>query len=76
MLYLVRKLNESIIINNDIEIKVVEIKRNTVKLGITFPSDSTVLRKEIHDRIAEENASAMEVTFDIGPTENPDETTS
>jgi carbon storage regulator len=59
MLYLVRKLNESIIINNDIEVKVVEIKRNSVKLGITFPNTATVLRKEIHDRIAMENVEAM-----------------
>lgn len=58
MLYLVRKLNESIIINNNIEVKVVEIKRNAVKLGITFPSSATVLRKEIHDRITEENMKA------------------
>ena len=61
MLYLVRKLDESIIINNDIEIKVVEIKRNGVKLGITFPSTATVLRKEIHDRIATENENSGNV---------------
>ena len=59
MLYLVRKLNDSIIINNDIEVKVVEISRNSVKLGITFPNTATVLRKEVHDRIAEENLNAI-----------------
>lgn len=59
MLYLVRKLNESIVINNDIEVKVVEIKRNSIKLGITFPNTATVLRKEIHDRVAMENVEAM-----------------
>jgi len=58
MLYLVRKNGESIIINNDIEIKVMEVKRNSVKLGITFPNTSTVLRKELHDRIAAENATS------------------
>lgn len=57
MLYLVRKLDESIIINSDIEIKVVEIKRNAVKLGITFPSTATVLRKELHERIMAEGAT-------------------
>ncbi len=66
MLYLVRKLNESIIINNNIEVKVVEIKRNSIKLGITFPSSATVLRKEIHDRITEENMKAS----GIGDFEN------
>jgi len=59
MLYLVRKLNESIVINNNIEVKVVEIKRNSIKLGITFPNTATVLRKEIHDRVAMENVEAM-----------------
>lgn len=59
MLYLVRKLNESIIINNNIEVKVVEIKRNSIKLGITFPNTATVLRKEIHDRVAMENVEAL-----------------
>lgn len=59
MLYLVRKLNESIIINNDIEIKVVEISKNSVKLGITFPPDASVLRKELHDRISQENIEAL-----------------
>lgn len=59
MLYLVRKLNESIIINNNIEVKVIEIKRNSVKLGFTFPESATVLRKEIHDRIAQENISSL-----------------
>lgn len=58
MLYLVRKLNESIIINGDIEIKVMEVKRHGVKLGITFPNTATVLRKELHDRIEAENATS------------------
>lgn len=63
MLYLVRKLDESIIINNNIEVKVVEIKRNSVKLGFSFPASASVLRKEIHDRIAEEN-QASATSFD------------
>ena len=63
MLYLVRKLNQSIIINNDIEIKVVEIKNNSVKLGVTFPGNATVLRKEVHEKIALENAEALEQDF-------------
>lgn len=69
MLYLVRKLGEAIVVNNDIEITLVEIKRNSVKLGITFPPTATVLRKEIHDRISAENKSAQEniktITLDL-----------
>lgn len=65
MLYLVRKLDESIIINDDIEIKVIEIKRNSVKLGITFPQSATVLRKEIYTRIASENGSTNELELKV-----------
>ena len=55
MLYLMRKQDESIIINGDIELKVIEIKGKSVKLGFSFPKGSSVLRKELHDKIIEEN---------------------
>jgi carbon storage regulator len=79
MLYLVRKLNESIIVNNDIEIKIVDLNRKTVKLGITFPKTATVLRKEIYDRITQENLSALKMleeddqATDSPPTTSPAE---
>jgi len=59
MLYLVRKLGESIIINDNIEVKVVEVKGKTVKLGFEFPASASVLRKEIHDRVVAENKASM-----------------
>lgn len=59
MLYLSRKLGESIIINNSIELQVVEVKGKSVKLGFVFPPDASVLRKEIHDKIAAENVAAQ-----------------
>ncbi len=58
MLYLVRKVGESIIINGNIEVKVIELKGNSAKLGFDFPKTATVLRKEIHDRIVQENIAA------------------
>jgi Carbon storage regulator (could also regulate swarming and quorum sensing) len=58
MLYLSRKLGESIIINNSIELQVVEVKGKSVKLGFVFPPDASVLRKEIHDKISAENVAA------------------
>jgi carbon storage regulator len=58
MLYLMRKIGESIIINGDIEVKVMEVKGKAVKLGFEFPASATVLRKEIHDRIIQENLAA------------------
>lgn len=59
MLYLVRKIGESIIINGNIEIKLVEVKGKSAKLGFEFPSTAQVLRKEIHDRIVAENIAAQ-----------------
>lgn len=58
MLYLSRKIGESIIINNNIELTVVEVRGKSVKIGFTFPPDATVLRKEIHDKIMAENMAA------------------
>ncbi len=64
MLYLMRKTGESVIINNHIEIKVIEVSGKTVKLGFLFPPEATVLRKEIHDRITQENKAASEFVLD------------
>lgn len=58
MLYLVRKIGESIIINNNIEVKVVEVKGKSVKLGFEFPADVSVLRQEVHQKILEQNIAA------------------
>ncbi|MCH2546993.1 MAG: carbon storage regulator [Alphaproteobacteria bacterium] len=59
MLYLSRKVGESVIINNSIELTVVEVRGKTAKIGFTFPSEVTVLRKEIHDKITQANKDAM-----------------
>lgn len=59
MLYLSRKMGESIIINETIEMTVVEIKGKSVKIGFNFPDDASVLRKELHDKIHEQNIAAM-----------------
>lgn len=50
-----RKKNESIIINEEIELEVIEIKGKTVKLGFKFPKGCTVLRKELFEKIKSEN---------------------
>jgi carbon storage regulator len=58
MLYLTRKIGESIIINNNIELTVVEVRGKTVKLGFLFPKEATILRKELHQKIMEQNIAA------------------
>jgi len=65
MLYLTRKIGESVIINDDIEVTVVEVRGKTIKLGFTFPPDATVLRREIFERIQEENRAAAEAGADL-----------
>lgn len=58
MLYLTRKIGESVIINDDIEVTVVDIRGKSIKLGFTFPSEATVLRRELYERIQAENKAA------------------
>lgn len=60
MLALTRKVNESIIINNDIEISVLEIKGDQVKIGISAPKSVPIYRKEIYLQIQEENKEAID----------------
>ncbi len=58
MLYLTRKIGESIVINNDIELTVMDVRGKTVKLGFVFPKEASILRKELHQKILEENLAA------------------
>jgi carbon storage regulator len=60
MLYLTRKIGESVVVNDNIEITVVEVRGRTIKLGFTFPADVTVLRRELYDKIQAENRAAAE----------------
>ena len=55
MLALSRKKGESIVINNDVEITVLEIKGEQVKIGISAPKSVPVYRKEVYVQIQEEN---------------------
>ena len=59
MLALSRKLNESIIINNEIEVTILEIKGEQVKIGITAPKTVPVYRKELYLQIQESNKEAV-----------------
>jgi carbon storage regulator len=64
MLYLARKEGESIIINNTIELTVVEIRGRTVKLGFVFPPEASILRKELYDKIKQQNIEAAQGVTD------------
>jgi carbon storage regulator len=58
LIYLTRKIGESVIINDNIEVTVIDIRGKSIKLGFTFPTDATVLRREIFERIQAENRAA------------------
>ncbi|MHA1567698.1 MAG: carbon storage regulator CsrA [Alphaproteobacteria bacterium] len=57
MLYLTRKIGESIVINDDIELTVVDVRGKSIKLGLTFPPNVSVYRREVYDRIQAEKAA-------------------
>lgn len=58
MLALSRKKNEAIIINNNIEITILEVKGDQVKIGVTAPREVPVYRKEVYAQIQEANKEA------------------
>ena len=65
MLVISRKKDESLLIGDDIEIKIVKIEDGSVKLAIEAPKDKIILRKEIYDNVKEENSSAVAKVDDI-----------
>lgn len=60
MLYLNRKPGEAVVINHAIEVRVVEVRGKTVKLGFSFPAEATVLREEVFEAVRQANEAASE----------------
>lgn len=60
MLALSRKKNEAIVINNNVEVTVLEIKGDQVKIGINAPKEVPIYRKEVYVQIEEANKAAIE----------------
>lgn len=61
MLALTRKKGESLVLNNNIEVTVLEIRGDQVKLGIKAPKDVQIYRKEVYLQIQKENEAAASV---------------
>lgn len=61
MLVLTRRVEEGIVIGDDVRVRVLEIKGHQVKLGIDAPRSTGVYREEIYRRIQEENRRAAQV---------------
>lgn len=70
MLALARKVNESIMLGNDIEITLLEIKGDQVKIGISAPKSVPIYRKEIYLQIQEENKKAAGQEIDVEALKN------
>ena len=59
MLALTRKKGESLVINNNIEISIHEVRGDQIKIGITAPKDVPIYRKEVYKQIQEENRASV-----------------
>jgi carbon storage regulator len=71
MLVLSRKKNESIVINNDITIVVVEIRGDKVRLGVEAPKEVPVHRREVYDAIRRNSRAETEAPAEGGtPADN------
>ncbi|MEQ1933189.1 MAG: carbon storage regulator CsrA [Fimbriimonadaceae bacterium] len=68
MLVLTRKLHQSIMIGEGIEVVVLEVRGEQVRLGIKAPRDVTVHRKEIFEQILEENVESSKVNPEDVPS--------
>ena len=71
MLVLSRQRDESIIIGDNIEVTVVDIRGDKVRLGITAPKDISVHRKEVYEAIRRENQQAAQPANEIAPAPAP-----
>ncbi|MCM1258752.1 MAG: carbon storage regulator CsrA [Roseburia sp.] len=60
MLALTRRRGESLVINNDIEIEILDIRGDQVKLGITAPKSVPIYRKEVYLQIQDENKAVTD----------------
>ena len=70
MLVLTRKPDQSIMVGNDIEITVLEVRGEQVRLGIRAPRTVTVHRKEVFEQIRQENQSASSSSLEGLPDLN------
>jgi carbon storage regulator len=77
MLYLTRKVGEAVIINHEIEVRVVELRGKTVKLGLSFPAQASVLREEVFLELEAANRAAADgdpgAVLDQGDRETEDD---
>ena len=59
MLALTRKKGEALVINNNVEVTILEIRGDQVKIGISAPKDVPIYRKEVYLQIQKENEASI-----------------
>ena len=64
MLILTRKVNQKLIINDDIEIVILDSCKNTVKIGVKAPNNVQIYREEIYNEIKKSNKQAQNYNLD------------
>ena len=64
MLALSRKKGEALVINNNIEVTVLEVKGDQVKIGISAPKEVPIYRKEVKLQIQDSNKEAMQADLE------------
>lgn len=62
MLVLSRKINQSIVIGDNIEIMLVDIRGDQIKLGINAPKNVKIFRKEVYEEIENQNLEASKAS--------------
>ncbi len=69
MLILSRKVNEKIMIGDDVAISIIEIRGDQVKIGVDAPRSVKVFRREVFDAIMAENKAAAESAVNFPPVD-------
>ena len=64
MLILTRKINQKLIINDNIEIVILESYKNSVKIGVSAPNNVQIYREEIYNEIKKSNKQATGIDID------------
>ncbi len=65
MLALSRRRGEAVVINNDIEVTILGVRGDQVKIGINAPKKISIYRKEVYDQIQEANQAASGDKSDV-----------
>ena len=73
MLILTRRVGETLVIGDDVNVTVLGVKGNQIRIGVDAPREVTVHREEIYQRINAEAGARSQVVYENGSDEFPEE---